>query len=313
MTQATVPDNFGLPNYDAVVRARERKRFSTAMFVSGLFHALLLLLLIGLWRPAKEQVVPLPPIPVTLAQLEGQSGAAGNGSGDTAASSPSSEARAASSALETAATPASRPTPPAQAAQPPALPTTPTPVATPVPPRKPSPPQKAAQAQTKPIETPPNPQPPTPAPTQAAPAPSNAASASASTEAILREGVGGRGRGDQGTGLAAVGNGSAQGTADDYLIRVQRWIARFRKYPDNALKQKEEGKGVVGFTIARDGTVLDVWIDTSTGFPDLDAATLAMVRAASPVPAIPAIYPGEKRTLDLPVNFEIGIFDRLFK
>ena len=83
------------------------------------------------------------------------------------------------------------------------------------------------------------------------------------TEALLQEGVGGRGRGVEGRGLAAVGNGSANGTGDDYPEIVMRWIARFEQYPPEALAQKQEGTVVVGFRFQRDGTILDAWVEKS--------------------------------------------------
>jgi periplasmic protein TonB len=128
----------------------------------------------------------------------------------------------------------------------------------------------------------------------------------------LPPGTGGRGRGDAGPGRAAVGNGSLNGPGDDYLEAVRRWVTRFKKYPDEAIKQKQEGVVTLGFKFMRDGTVTDVWLEKSSGFPLLDQAALAMIRAASPIPKVPDRYQGDTLTLTMPENFRIGLFDRMF-
>jgi periplasmic protein TonB len=128
----------------------------------------------------------------------------------------------------------------------------------------------------------------------------------------LPPGVGGRGRGDAGPGRAAVGNGSLTGPGDDYLEAVRRWVTRYRKYPDDAIKEKQEGTVALGFRFSRDGTVLDAWVERSSGFPLLDQAALNMIHAASPIPKVPERYAGDTLTLVMPENFKIGVFDRLF-
>ena len=65
------------------------------------------------------------------------------------------------------------------------------------------------------------------------------------------------------------------------------WIARQERYPAAARAYRQEGKGVVAFTIARDGKVTRVWIDQSTGSSLLDQASIATIRDASPVPPLP--------------------------
>jgi protein TonB len=96
------------------------------------------------------------------------------------------------------------------------------------------------------------------------------------------------------------------------LNRLRRWVTRFRTYPDEAIAKKEEGTVAVGFKFARDGTVLDAWIEHGSGYPLLDDAALKMVRAASPIPKVPEQYKGEVLTLVMPERFRIGVFDRLF-
>jgi protein TonB len=59
--------------------------------------------------------------------------------------------------------------------------------------------------------------------------------------------------------------------------------------------------------------VLDAWIERSSGLPLLDAAALAMMHNASPVPPIPDHYPGSELKLAMPVDYSIGFFERIFR
>jgi protein TonB len=126
-------------------------------------------------------------------------------------------------------------------------------------------------------------------------------------------GSSGQGLGAAGAGRGDVGNGNLTSPGDDYLERVRRRVAEFKRYPDAAKKQKQEGRGAISFRIARDGTVLDAWIERSTGFPLLDAAILQAVHEASPVPPVPERYRGAELTVSMPYAFSIGTFDRIFQ
>jgi protein TonB len=328
---------------DLEAEKRARRRFRGALFWSGLGHAVVIALLLALWQLPPDEPVPIPPIPVTVVpDQEGQSGAAGGSNGDTAASSSSSESEQASTAAPSQTAPAeaqqqqpqeaeAQPTPPQ-----PTTPQTPTPPAPtdalhlspspdaieppqpvqppePVPPRKPTPPQPKPTptvAQTPP--TPPTPQPATQQAAQAPSAPSTTTSGAVQgADTPLPAGVGGQGRGDAGKGLAEVGNGAANGTGDDYLQKVQRWILRFAKTPDDDCS-REHGDGKMEVTYHRDGTVLDVHITQGSGCPASDAEAVRMVKAASPLPPIPDKFPGDPKTLGIPFDFRPGLFDRLF-
>jgi periplasmic protein TonB len=317
-----------IPLDDGNASARERKRWTGAILASGVFHAVLLALLIGLWTPIPEESPPLP-IPVILREGTGAAGAIGGGNGDTAASASST---ASESTAPAAPTEAPQPQPEQATAPQPAetpivaLPSNAPPastdevansssiVAEPVPLRKPTPPTPPQAAAPTPAPSPPVKTASPPAPTgPATPAPSASSSATANADAPPESGVGGRGRGEEGRGRAAYGTGSADGPGDDYIDRLQRWIARFRSYPEEAKTKKQEGTASIGFELARDGTVLDAWIAQSSGFPLLDQAALKMIHDASPVPKVPENYKGETlRFKAMPEEFHIGTFDRLF-
>lgn len=302
------------------------------MALSAFGHALIIALLVLLWQPQVQEIAA-PPIPVTVVQEKtGRSGAMGGGSDTSAASGASASASEASTtppepATET--TPEARPEQPKQETEtPPPPPSTmpslaqqsvnaapaPQEIET-VPVRKPAPPRPKPPTPTVAARTPPAPV--APPVTQRQPTPaetaSNEAASAAPSNSALPEGAGGRGRGEEGAGRAAIGNGSLEGPGDDYLEAVRRWVTKFRKYPDEAVKQKQEGTVMLGFKFTRDGTVLDAWVERSSGFPLLDQAALQMIRDASPIPKVPDRYKGDTLTLVMPENFRIGLLDRLFQ
>jgi protein TonB len=293
--------------------------------------------------PPEEVIVPL----VTLRLEEsGAAGAAGGkaggggggGHGSEASSAPTEEKTAEATKEATAeppTPPAATPPEPTPPEPTPPTPTPPTTEASPLPPApealapKPKPhPQPVVKphavkpahpVHAKPVETPTPPvaaavasePPPGPAngqgpPTQT-PQPGTAATGTANAGP---GGAVGAGTGTAGAGQGAFGDGRSLG--DDYLDRLRRHLAKFKHYPPEAVKLKQEGTALVEFVLARDGTVLEAHIQRSSGFPLLDQATLDMIRNASPVPPVPARFVGERVSIAIPTGFKIGLFDRLF-
>jgi TonB family protein len=81
-------------------------------------------------------------------------------------------------------------------------------------------------------------------------------------------------------------------------------LAAERDYPRSALLSGYQGIGSVLFHIDRDGRLLDVGIETSTGRKALDRAALALVRRAAPFPTVPAAMP-DQLEVSLPIRFMI--------
>ncbi|MBV9521806.1 MAG: energy transducer TonB, partial [Alphaproteobacteria bacterium] len=204
----------------------------------------------------------------------------------------------------------------------PAPPIEPTPRVKPRPPPRRVPPRQAAQSAAPAAE----PAPPTNPPPQALPeavAPADNRQHAASTSAAAagapngRAGEGPAGAAGRGQGAAGAGSGTygagVEGPGDAYLDAVRRWVARFKHYPKEADRRKQEGRVFVRFTIARDGTVLAAEIVRGSGFPLLDHAALQMLHDASPVPPMPIWYKSDRGTITMPVEFSIGFFDKLFR
>jgi periplasmic protein TonB len=321
---------------EAPTSALAGRRLGRGAFAASLaLHTgvLLALVLLALWGvPPPEP----PVIHVTLSDGPGAAGAAGGSNGGGPAEASAAPAPAASNSPA----PAPQPAPPAPEAAaepqpaPPPQENAPAPPPQPAPEPTPPPPEQVATASPPPPPPPPLPRPPRRKPTPprpvaaapppapaSAPAPSQApqqlAAAPAQTPGTPGQGGGpggtaGVGTGAEGAGHGAIGDGPVEGPGDDYLDRLRRWLERYKQYPEAAKQAKQEGELVVSFTILRDGTVRDARIEHSSGFPLLDQAALDMLRNASPVPPLPPTFRGNSAAIDLPVDFSIGFFDRVF-
>ena len=56
-------------------------------------------------------------------------------------------------------------------------------------------------------------------------------------------------------------------------------------------------------TIGRDGALIDLRIDNSSGWPLIDEAEMAAIRRAMPLPPVPAGMRGDPVVLVLPMNY----------
>ena len=84
---------------------------------------------------------------------------------------------------------------------------------------------------------------------------------------------------------------------NDYLSRVFRQLERYRVYPASARDNRLGGRVVTRVTINRDGRLIDVRIDTSSGVPVIDQAEVEAIRKAAPFPPVPSDMPGDPGAL----------------
>lgn len=133
--------------------------------------------------------------------------------------------------------------------------------------------------------------------TAASPAPSRAASAA---EPVAR----GPGRATAGAGGKSK---TAKGTATlaSYQAKLVAHLRRYRSYPDAARRRQLQGTASVSFTINGSGRVVSASLARSTGHAILDREAIAMVRRASPFPAIPSALGKSRVTVHAPVRFDI--------
>ena len=73
------------------------------------------------------------------------------------------------------------------------------------------------------------------------------------------------------------------------------------KYPESAIKAKQQGKAVVGFVVKKDGTVSDVYIEKSTGYDVLDNEAMRVVKS------MPAWEPGKQKGKPVDVKYFVPI------
>jgi periplasmic protein TonB len=307
----------------AIAEERLPKRALLASFAghAGILLALVLLALWGATPPPQERVLTV----TLLNEGPGAAGAAGgNGGGGpakTATNTPAAEP------TKAAPHPAENPPPPSPSAAnataaPPKDQSVPVTLAAvpakplPLPPRrKPAPPPRRpaprVAASSPPSASTPPPTP-TPGPPQLAAAPAVSPAPGLPGQGSGPGGAVGVGAGAEGVGHGVLGSGPIEGPGDDYLDRLRRWLNRYKHYPEAAKKAKQQGHLVVHFTILRDGTVIDPRIEQSSGFPLLDEAALKMLRDASPVPPLPQRYHAAQLGVALPVDFSIGLLDRVF-
>ncbi len=84
--------------------------------------------------------------------------------------------------------------------------------------------------------------------------------------------------------------------------RLMSHLERRKRYPAGARARGETGVAYVRFRIDDAGNVLSANLARSSGFPELDAEVVDLVRRASPVPAPPA---GVNKNITAPVRFSV--------
>ncbi len=101
-----------------------------------------------------------------------------------------------------------------------------------------------------------------------------------------------------GTGFGlGSGNGSGGGGMDWFRLLRDK-IERAKQYPPRARRWGMEGTAEVQFRIARDGSVQEVTVVKSSGFPILDRATVETLKRAAPLPVIPG-------TIRIPISYRL--------
>ncbi len=101
----------------------------------------------------------------------------------------------------------------------------------------------------------------------------------------------------------AVAVPQASETGEDlvsYSTLVFSRLELSKQFPEAALARGARGSAGIGFTLDEAGNVLDVELLISSGDPDLDEESVALVRRAAPFPPPP---PGARRRFDAVVTF----------
>lgn len=99
--------------------------------------------------------------------------------------------------------------------------------------------------------------------------------------------------------------GGGQAASATYFGQLKGWLNRHKRYPTAAKKAKEQGVVVVNFTIDRRGELIASAIEKSSGHPLLDAAALALLQRAEPMPRIPESLGLQTLTVSLPIDYSL--------
>ena len=93
---------------------------------------------------------------------------------------------------------------------------------------------------------------------------------------------------------------------------VRRWeseliahIERFKRYPADARARGDRGLARIGFTLDHNGRVLESHIVQSSGSPQLDEESLALLSRAEPMPRPPGRVSVADLSFVVPVRFDI--------
>jgi periplasmic protein TonB len=82
-------------------------------------------------------------------------------------------------------------------------------------------------------------------------------------------------------------------------------IQDVKSYPSEARARNEQGAVTVTFTVDRDGHVRSPRVVRSSGHPDLDAAAIAWIQRAQPLPAFPASMTQAEIDETVPLRFNL--------
>ena len=99
--------------------------------------------------------------------------------------------------------------------------------------------------------------------------------------------------------------GTSKKVEVSYKAIISAILQKYKEYPPEALKRKQEGTVMVVFTIKNNGNLANYEITESSGFKLLDKAVEKMLERAAPLPPFPDDIKRQSMTLLLPVDFYI--------
>lgn len=97
-------------------------------------------------------------------------------------------------------------------------------------------------------------------------------------------------------------SGPSNSAAVKFQQTLARHVKRYQRYPKAAGAMRLEEVDTQ-FTMARDGTVLGVWVRTSSGQMVLDKEAIETIRRAQPLPPIPPELP-DRLTIQMWLEFD---------
>ncbi len=90
-----------------------------------------------------------------------------------------------------------------------------------------------------------------------------------------------------------------------YLSRLKAWIARHQNYPAQARWRRLQGTALVHFSLDRNGRLVEIRIEKSSGHASLDREALDLLRRAQPMPRPPISQNDDPLDITLPIVFRL--------
>lgn len=109
----------------------------------------------------------------------------------------------------------------------------------------------------------------------------------------------------QAPAASAVSAGASAAAIASYNQMVAAHLQRFKQFPPASKAAGEHGVARLSFTLSRSGQVLGSRLAGSSGYPALDAETMAMVRRARPFPPFPPEITHATMGFTVPISFAI--------
>jgi protein TonB len=98
---------------------------------------------------------------------------------------------------------------------------------------------------------------------------------------------------------ARAGAAAAAAALPSYRDRLNAHLQRYKQ----ASNDGKQGVATLSFTVSRSGQVLGSRISGSSGVPELDAATLALIRRAQPLPPFPPEITQASMSFSVPIRY----------
>ena len=91
----------------------------------------------------------------------------------------------------------------------------------------------------------------------------------------------------------------------DYQASVLQTLARYREYPERAMRRRIEGENRIRLVIARDGTVLEASMVSSSGSSILDRETERLIERVRKFPPFPDEMTEQQVVWTVPVAYQL--------
>jgi periplasmic protein TonB len=90
-----------------------------------------------------------------------------------------------------------------------------------------------------------------------------------------------------------------------YRAELEAHLAHYRLYPADARSEGSQGVVALHFVVDRSGSVVEAWIENSSGVDSIDHEAIAAVHRAEPLPIFPGDFPAQL-DIRLPVAFKLN-------